>query len=383
MELKFILLVAVFFLMGVVIFLVATRVRRRKPKVDELNEKIEELERSVDSLTAANVRSSRVEKKVADAVKSLSVNFSHDEVFSHIIRIVKEIIPAECIGLYMYERGLGCLKLKASLGAMTGFKRTYLLGDGVVGTSAKISKVLVTNRERLADPGSVGDRCDMPYFVDICAPILFNDELLGVVCIGEIKDSDGTEAKLLTMVSSLAGVLLRNAVNLDDALQEAHTDPLTGLYNRRYFLKRATEELVRAKGYDYPLSLFMFDIDNFKDYNDINGHTGGDNLLVALGELVMKVTRKTSVVARYGGEEFVVVLPNIDKENARLYAERVRQLTESHPFPNKERQPKGFVSISGGVASYPPDGDTLESLIRVADEALYSAKRNGKNIITG
>ncbi len=382
MEFKFILPVAVFFVMAAVLFPVARRLWMRRTKVDELNKKIEELERSVDSLTASSERSSRVEKKVADAVKSLSVNFPHDEVFSHIIRIVKEIIPAECIGLYIYERGLGCLKLKASLGPMTGFKRTYLLGDGVVGTSAKISKVLVTNRERLADPGTPGDRSDMPRCVDICAPILFNDELLGVVCIGEIKDDDGTEAKLLTMVSSLAGVLLRNSVNLDDALQEAHTDPLTGLYNRRYFLRRAAEELVRAKGYDYPMSLFMFDIDNFKDYNDINGHTGGDNLLVALAELVLKVTRKTSVVARYGGEEFVVVLPNIDKENAWVYAERVRQLTESHPFPNRERQPKGFVSISGGVATYPPDGDTLEGLIRLADEALYRAKRNGKNIIS-
>jgi diguanylate cyclase (GGDEF)-like protein len=128
-----------------------------------------------------------------------------------------------------------------------------------------------------------------------------------------------------------------------------------------------------------PISIFLFDIDNFKHYNDTNGHDEGDKLLKELSDLVRSVTRKNSVIVRYGGEEFLVMLPAISGEDAAVYAERFREQVSSHPFPHREKQPLGCLSISGGIASFPVDGDTIFKVIQHADKALYQAKSEGKN----
>jgi diguanylate cyclase (GGDEF)-like protein len=130
-----------------------------------------------------------------------------------------------------------------------------------------------------------------------------------------------------------------------------------------------------------PISIFLFDIDNFKHYNDTNGHDEGDKLLVELSDLVRSVTRKNSVIIRYGGEEFLVMLPAISKEDASVYAERFREGVSSHPFLHGAKQPLGCVSISGGIASFPIDGETIFKVIQHADKALYQAKSEGKNRI--
>jgi diguanylate cyclase (GGDEF)-like protein len=343
--------------------------------------KINELEETIASLRRENEQYVLMDKKVADAVKFLTLNLSYNDVISHIIRLAKEIIPADFTGLYLYDNASGCLRLSSPQSGTGYCKRLYLPGDGMVGASAK-NKMLVsreTDRNQDENPpeGAIRTRT-----LDIAAPILFNDELLGVLYVGGIHNPDGNEKRLFTMITSFAGVLLRNSVFIDDARQEANTDQLTGLYNRRFFFRKANEELVRARGYAYPLSVFMFDIDDFKAYNDAHGHTEGDALLVSLCDVVKRITRKTSVFARYGGEEFIVLLPNVDKKNALLYAERVRALTEKHPFPHKELHMKGFISISGGISEFPSDGDTIDSLVQMADEALYESKKKGKNRIT-
>jgi diguanylate cyclase (GGDEF)-like protein len=137
----------------------------------------------------------------------------------------------------------------------------------------------------------------------------------------------------------------------------------------------------KALGDNTPISVFLFDIDNFKHYNDTHGHDEGDKLLIELSGLVRSVTRKKSVIIRYGGEEFLVVLPGISKEEASIYAERFRERVASHPFPHGEDQPLGCVSISGGIASFPNDGETIFKVIQHADKALYQAKAEGKNRI--
>jgi diguanylate cyclase (GGDEF)-like protein len=129
------------------------------------------------------------------------------------------------------------------------------------------------------------------------------------------------------------------------------------------------------------ISIFLFDIDNFKHYNDTNGHGAGDKLLKELGQLIRGATRKESTIARYGGEEFIVMLPDISKEDAFIYAERLREKVSQHPFLNREKQPLGFLSISGGVASFPEDGDSIYKVIHLADMSLYQAKSEGKNRI--
>ena len=128
-------------------------------------------------------------------------------------------------------------------------------------------------------------------------------------------------------------------------------------------------------------SIFLFDIDNFKNYNDTNGHVDGDQLLKELANVLKENTNADDLVARYGGEEFIVLFRDIGKEHAMAYAEKIRKRIEAHPFEHREKQPLGCISISGGVAEYPADGRTVEDVIKHADGALYESKESGRNRI--
>jgi diguanylate cyclase (GGDEF)-like protein len=123
----------------------------------------------------------------------------------------------------------------------------------------------------------------------------------------------------------------------------------------------------------------LLDIDHFKHYNDTNGHLPGDDLLKRLGALLRENSRENEVVGRYGGEEFLVVMPATPKDVALRVAERIRSLIEGSPFEHAATQPNEHVTISGGVATWPGDGDDVDSLLRSADAALYQAKRAGRN----
>ncbi|NIS73806.1 MAG: diguanylate cyclase [Deltaproteobacteria bacterium] len=169
---------------------------------------------------------------------------------------------------------------------------------------------------------------------------------------------------------------------LNDTLREmASRDGLTGLYNHRIFYEFLMKELRRSNRHGRVFSLLFMDVDFFKRYNDTNGHLEGDKLLRSLAEILTKRLRKTDLIARYGGEEFIVLLPETDKDGARVAAEDVRKLMEDHPFEGRETQPQGRVTISIGIASFPDDGSDSESLVKSADEALYRAKQRGRNIV--
>jgi diguanylate cyclase (GGDEF)-like protein len=127
------------------------------------------------------------------------------------------------------------------------------------------------------------------------------------------------------------------------------------------------------------LSVFLFDIDHFKAYNDTNGHVAGDRLLQDLAGLVERRTRRDDIFGRFGGEEFLVVMPETARDQALSAANKLRAAIAEQPFPFGEKQPLGCMSISGGVASYPSNGSDAEALLRAADAALYEAKRSGRN----
>jgi two-component system chemotaxis response regulator CheY len=169
-------------------------------------------------------------------------------------------------------------------------------------------------------------------------------------------------------------------LNLETRLRAMATyDRLTGLYNRHAFDHRLTDELQRARRYRRPLSLIMLDIDYFKRYNDTHGHLKGDALLSELGSLLIASVRSTDAVARYGGEEFAVVLTETDKANASLVAEKIRAAVAAYPFPFRESQPDGALTVSVGVAGFPEDVPDPAGLLEAADQALYRAKHSGRN----
>ncbi|QHJ00726.1 diguanylate cyclase [Xylophilus rhododendri] len=163
--------------------------------------------------------------------------------------------------------------------------------------------------------------------------------------------------------------------------QYARQDYLTGLYNRRYLDERLEREIARARREAGMLSVCMVDVDHFKAYNDSRGHLAGDACLRAVAHtLAQHVTRPGDLVSRYGGEEFVVVLADTDEQGAQRVAERVRSAVEALALPHPDA-PSGRVTVSVGVVSCWPGNDApdVDSLLRAADQALYEAKRGGRN----
>ncbi len=159
------------------------------------------------------------------------------------------------------------------------------------------------------------------------------------------------------------------------------TDDLTQIYNHRYLISRLHYEFERAKRYGSSISLMMLDIDHFKVYNDNNGHLAGDDALRKVAKLINGAIRETDIAGRYGGEEFAVILLHADMIQIAEVAERIRGTIEETPFPNEELQPIGKITVSIGGSCLSDGMMTIEDLIRSADEALYRAKRNGRNQI--
>ena len=159
----------------------------------------------------------------------------------------------------------------------------------------------------------------------------------------------------------------------------AITDGLTGLYNHRHFQDVLQAEIARAAETDEPLSLIIFDIDYFKDYNDTNGHIAGDVALRQVAAILRDTVGGRGTPARYGGEEFSVILPRHGKKRAGAVADEVRAAIERHPFPNGFTLPFGKLTASCGVAEFPLDAVRRRGLISYADLALYKAKRDGRN----
>lgn len=157
------------------------------------------------------------------------------------------------------------------------------------------------------------------------------------------------------------------------------TDDLTQIYNHRYLISRLHYEFERAKRYGFTISFIMLDIDHFKKYNDNNGHLAGDDALRKVAKLIHGAIRETDIVGRYGGEEFAVILLHSDMAQMTEVAERIRRAIEEAPFPNEELQPMGRITVSIGGSCLCDGMMTMEDLIKSADEALYRAKRNGRN----
>jgi len=159
-------------------------------------------------------------------------------------------------------------------------------------------------------------------------------------------------------------------------VQMAKVDGLTGVFNRRYLDIRLQEELERSKRHGNPLSILMIDIDHFKAINDTHGHLCGDFTLRKISELLQSTVRSSDILGRYGGEEFCCVLPETPLEQAVIFAERCREQVGTHLFTCSDRP--ASVTISIGVTGQ-TRADSLETIVKRADDALYEAKRTGRN----
>ncbi|QHC49077.1 diguanylate cyclase [Billgrantia tianxiuensis] len=160
--------------------------------------------------------------------------------------------------------------------------------------------------------------------------------------------------------------------------QLSRTDELTGLYNRRYFMRRLLQELARYRRYLRPTSVVLFDFDHFKRINDTHGHPAGDQVLVKVSKLLRERLRTNDIPARLGGEEFALLLPETELEEAGEVAEKVRQLVLDQVFTSEEGH-RFEVSITCGVSAFHGIEETVEGILHRADQNLYQGKRAGRN----
>jgi diguanylate cyclase (GGDEF)-like protein len=209
---------------------------------------------------------------------------------------------------------------------------------------------------------------------------------------GNLDDADSllhSFSRMLAPIEQQAAAIDRYASRLDSAYQELEStnarlkefsfkDEVTGLYNRRFFSIRLEEEVSRYRRFNHPVSVVLLDLDAFKSVNDELGHAAGDETLRGMAEILLRHSRGINVICRYGGDEFAVLLVETSKAGARLYADRIRYVLSSYQFAHRRR-----VTASFGIASLPEDvAPTADDLIQAADEALYAAKRAGKNRVS-
>lgn len=214
-------------------------------------------------------------------------------------------------------------------------------------------------------------------------PLLVGDkddpEVLGtLVCGAKARSALGEELLLAldTLAQAAAGAVKR-ALLFEETERRATTDGLTGLSNHRRFQERLDDEIAKVRRYGRPVSLLLTDVDHFKGVNDTYGHPVGDKVLKGISRILKAEARDTDLPARYGGEEFTVILPETDLDGAKVIAERIRRKVEETTFQTELGPLK--VTLSLGVATFPVHGDEKQEVIDAADQALYVAKRGGRN----
>lgn len=219
-------------------------------------------------------------------------------------------------------------------------------------------------------------------------PIIFHEKVIGTLFLRTSRRRltfNASEIQLLKTIAKASANALYNAFLFEQIEDEktrleklAITDYLTGLYNVRYFYQRIIEEFSRAERYILPISCMMLDIDYFKKINDRYGHKIGDKVLQEFAQVLKKFTRRSDVLSRYGGEEFIMLLPQTSAEGALAEAERIRAFVKSHKF--RSLQNRSGVTISIGVSYSPhPKVKAHDELISFADDALYEAKKSGRD----
>ncbi len=213
-------------------------------------------------------------------------------------------------------------------------------------------------------------------------PLKAKDKVNGIILADNFitkKSITNSDLRMLIMLANQAGLAIENSHLYEKTVIRTHQDSLTGLWNHGYFQFTLQEELEKAKAVKVPVSLIALDIDDFKVYNDTFGHQAGDTILKDLAQLLKSHSRKMDFVSRYGGEEFMVILPQTDKREAFLIAERLREDIGKHAFIHEEIMPHQKLTASLGVSTYPEDGKTPAELLSFADKTLYQAKHSGKN----
>jgi diguanylate cyclase (GGDEF)-like protein len=309
------------------------------------------------------------------------------ETYDAILRMSADLLHAERGSLLLFDEASNELAVKAAVGPRAEVAREarVRMGEGIAGAVMSEGRPLVVRD--VESHGHTPAPAERSYKTKsfICYPISMGGRKVGVLNITDKAGGGSYDDIDLSLIESIAPQMAM-AMDRAEWQEKANqfqlmsiTDPLTGMLNRRYLIERLAEELKRSHRQEYPMSFMMIDIDDFKLYNDRNGHQAGDLALEMTAQCLKSALRSADVASRYGGEEFCILLPQTSLEEGIAIAERIRRRITRVRFPHGKSQPLGSVTVSIGVSSFSPGLETPQTIIEAADRALYAAKSRGKN----
>ncbi|MGM0598196.1 MAG: diguanylate cyclase [Candidatus Rifleibacteriota bacterium] len=347
-----------------------------RTKIEEIDNARKSLDRKVFDLSVRNL------------INQAIINKSENSVLEELLHIVVDTIGSERSSMLILEEATQKFKLKvAYMRNQTDKSASDLanqpgsicfdIGEGFAGYAARHKCPVFSN-----DPQNdsrfknISDSHGIKNLISV--PLTDEGKVIGILNVSD-REEDFTQedAQLLEAIAEQISIALQKARLYEMAI----TDGLTGLFIHRYFQMRLESEIARAMRGDESLSLIMFDIDHFKNFNDTHGHQVGDLVLKQVAATVKHNVREgIDIAARYGGEEFAIIMPETDINGASTFAERLRKSIKEKFIEHENQKLK--VTISLGCAEFPKHAQNRELLISCADTALYKSKENGRNTVS-
>ena len=348
-----------------------------------------DLRKEVEQLRGQVEHQSRFAQSLQYFLERIS-SMDAEQTYRAILMNSKDLLHAERASVMVFDEATKELTLKAAIGIPADISQvsTMRLGEGISGEALEAGRPLIVADLEAAGFTPAPRERNYKTKSFISYPITIGGRRVGILNVTDKTGGgnyDQVDLSLLEIIAPQVAVALERAEWQEKATQfqlMSITDPLTGLPNRRYLEERLAEEVNRSKRYEQPLSFLMIDIDDFKIYNDLNGHQAGDLALQMAAQGLKGTLRSADVASRYGGEEFCVLLPQTSLPEAGVIAERMREKIERTNFTHGKSQPLGAVTISLGVSTFTSAVSTAEQIIWAADRALYAAKSEGKNRIS-
>lgn len=257
------------------------------------------------------------------------------------------------------------------------------VNDSLVEYATLSHRAINLTQKEAADPQLSKTASESRLRPAMMTMLLEGERAAGIVSIHDFTTNanrdETRETALLSMVGNIMSIALTNARLFMKIQDMALKDPLTQLYNRRYFYEQLSKQIEQCRRERKPCCVLLCDIDHFKRVNDNHGHSAGDTVLMSFARQCSTTIREYDVLARYGGEEFIFLLPGMSADEGRRAAERVRELIAGSTFHHEGTALQ--VTTSCGVAAFPESAQGIDDLIERADEALYEAKKQGRNIV--